>query len=175
VSRRRKKPLPVLPEGVRLGVDVGSVRIGVAVSDPAAHVALPLEVVPADRYGGSDVARIAELAAAYAVVEVVVGLPLTLRGEEGAAAAAARSFGDRLVARVAPARVRFVDERLSTVTAAASLRASGVSTRQGRGTVDAAAAAVLLQAALDTDRAARASAAATDLHDPIADRPRVEP
>lgn len=164
----------MLPEGVRLGVDVGSVRIGVAVSDPAASIALPLEAVPADRYGGTDLARIAELAAAYAVVEVVVGLPLTLRGEEGAAAGAARSFADRLAPRVAPARVRMVDERLSTVTAATSLRAAGVSSREGRGKVDAAAAAVLLQAALDTDRAARASAAAERKPHERTD-PRVEP
>jgi putative Holliday junction resolvase len=151
----------VLPEGVRLGVDVGSVRIGVAVSDPAGAVAVPLEVVAADRYGGTDLERIVELVREYAAVEVVVGLPLTLRGEEGAAAAAARSFRDRLDPQVGPTvRVRMVDERLSTVTATTRMRAAGVSTRQGRGTVDAAAAAVLLQAALDADRAARASAAA---------------
>jgi putative Holliday junction resolvase len=110
---------------------------------------------------------------AYAAVEVVVGLPLTLRGEEGTAAGAARSFADRLTAVVTPVRVRMVDERLSTVTAATSLRAVGVSSRQGRGTVDAAAAAVLLQAALDADRAARASAAARNQHERT--DPRVEP
>jgi putative Holliday junction resolvase len=148
----------VLPVGVRLGVDVGSVRIGVAVSDPAAAMALPLEVVPADRHGGADLDRVAELARSYGALEVVVGLPLTLRGEEGAAAAAARSFADRLAPRVAPVRVRMVDERLSTVTAAAELRAAGVSSREGRGKVDASAAAVLLQSALDADRAARAAA-----------------
>ncbi|RKS77747.1 putative Holliday junction resolvase [Motilibacter peucedani] len=135
---------------MRLGVDVGSVRIGVAVSDPRGTVAVPLETVArASRRSGADLARLRELVQEYDAVEVVVGLPLSLSGAEGAAAEAARAFAVRLARAVAPVPLRMVDERLSTVAAHRGLRAAGVTERQGRGRVDASAAAFLLQAALD--------------------------
>lgn len=139
--------------GRRLGVDVGTVRIGVAVSDPDGLVATPVETVPRGR---GDVARLAALVLEHEVLEVVVGLPRHLRGGEGASAADARGFAQRLADRLAPVPVRLVDERLSTVSAERSLRAAGVSGARGRrerkGVVDQAAAVVVLQLALDTER-----------------------
>ncbi|WP_271222944.1 Holliday junction resolvase RuvX [Streptosporangium carneum] len=136
--------------GIRLGVDVGSVRIGVARSDPSGLLATPVETV---RRGRGDLDRLAEIAAEYEVVEIVVGLPTSLSGREGQAAEAAREFAVRLSSRVVPVPVCLFDERLTTVTAQQGLRASGVKARNQRGVVDQAAAVVLLQAALDSERA----------------------
>jgi len=135
--------------GVRVGVDVGSVRIGVAACDPDGLVAAPVETVPR---GPGDVARIGELVAERSAVEVLVGLPRSLSGREGPAAVAAREFAERLAGAVAPVPVRLVDERLTTVTAVQGLRAAGVRGRRHRSVVDQAAAVVILQAALDTER-----------------------
>ncbi|MBB6473435.1 Holliday junction resolvase RuvX [Sphaerisporangium rubeum] len=136
--------------GVRLGVDVGSVRVGVARSDPSGLLATPVETV---RRGRGDLARIAAIAAEHEAVEVVVGLPTSLSGRESHAAAAAREFAARLAARLAPTPVRLYDERLTTVSAQADLRSSGVRARNQRDVIDQAAAVVLLQAALDAERA----------------------
>lgn len=135
--------------GTRLGVDVGSVRIGVASCDPAGVLATPVETVPR---GPGDVTRIGQLVAEYLAIEVVVGLPRSLSGQEGKAAQIAREFAVELATEVAPCPVRLVDERLSTVAAAKNMRASGVSSRKGRSRVDQAAASVILQSALDSER-----------------------
>lgn len=135
--------------GVRLALDVGSVRIGVAACDPAGVLATPVETV---QRGAGDLERLARLVDERAAVEVVMGLPRSLSGREGPAASAARSFASSLARRVAPCPVRLVDERLSTVAATRGMRASGVSARKGRGTVDQAAAVVILQGALDAER-----------------------
>lgn len=137
-------------QGVRLGIDVGSVRVGVARSDPSGLLATPVETV---RRGEGDLRRIREIADEHEAIEVVVGLPTSLSGREGPAAAAARSFAEQLAARLAPIPVRLVDERFTTVTAQQSLRASGVRAKKQRGVVDQAAAVVLLQTALDGERA----------------------
>ncbi|HEU4489268.1 MAG TPA: Holliday junction resolvase RuvX [Jiangellales bacterium] len=136
--------------GVRLGVDVGTVRVGLAASDAAGVLATPVETV---RRGHGDLDRIAEVAADRGAVEVVVGLPRSLSGSEGAAAGAARQFATALARRLSEIPVRLVDERLSTVTATRGMRAAGVSARRGRAAVDQAAAVVILQDALDTERA----------------------
>ena len=135
-------------EGVRLAVDVGSVRVGVARSDPGGILASPLTVL---RSGHLD--ELATLVAGADAIEVIVGLPTSLSGREGAAAAAARGFAAELASRLAPVPVRLVDERFTTTQAHDALRRGGKDSRARRGTVDAAAAAVLLQAALDTERA----------------------
>lgn len=137
--------------GVRLGVDVGLVRVGVAVSDPAGVLAVPLTTV-ARRPG--DLARLAQLVTERGAVEVVVGLPRSLSGADGPAAAAARDYASRLAALIAPVPVRLVDERFSTVVADRALRGSGVrgGARGRRRVIDQAAAAVILQAALDAKR-----------------------
>jgi putative Holliday junction resolvase len=136
--------------GVRLGVDVGSARIGVARCDPGGTLASPLTTVTRGR---NDLARLAELAGENGAIEVIVGLPTTLSGRDGKAAADARGFARKLAARLAPVPVRLVDERFTTVTAHDALRAAGRDSRARRGVVDQAAAAVLLQAALDAERA----------------------
>lgn len=135
--------------GVRLAVDVGSVRIGVARSDPSGLLASPLTVV---RRGKGDLDALATLTAQAEAVEVVAGLPTSLSGREGAAAVTARDFAGALAAKIAPVPVRLVDERFTTTAAHQALRLSGKDSRARRQVVDAAAAAVLLQAALDTER-----------------------
>jgi putative Holliday junction resolvase len=138
--------------GARLGIDVGSVRVGVAVSDPDGLLAVPLTTLTRDPRGDRDVDEIATVVAERGVVEVVVGLPRHLSGAEGAAVAAARSYADRLRSRIAPVPVRLVDERLTTVTAERDLRAAGVKGRDRKAVVDQAAAAAILQSALDASR-----------------------
>jgi putative Holliday junction resolvase len=135
--------------GVRLGIDLGTVRIGVAASDPSGLLASPVETI---RCGVGDLDRVVEIAAERDAAEVLVGLPRSLSGGDGPAATAARGRARELAARLAPIPVRLVDERLSTVAAARDLRAAGVSGRRARGVVDQAAAVVFLQAALDAER-----------------------
>jgi putative Holliday junction resolvase len=134
---------------VRLGVDVGSVRIGVARCDPGGVLASPLTVV---KRGRGDLDALAELAAEAEPVEVVAGLPTSLSGRESHAAQAARDFAQALAGRIAPIPVRLVDERFSTTAAHGALRQGGKDSRARRQVVDAAAAAVILQAALDAER-----------------------
>ena len=135
--------------GARLGIDVGSVRIGVAVCDPAGSLATPVETV---QRGAKDLDRLVELAHEYSAVELVVGLPVSLSGAHGKAAGAAVDYATP-VARPLPLPVRLVDERLSTVGATRALRESGVAGRRQRAVVDQAAAVIILQNALDTERA----------------------
>jgi putative Holliday junction resolvase len=145
--------VPVTRPGVRVGVDVGTVRVGVAASDPSALLATPVRTVPRDETEGeTDLVELAGLVAELGAVEAVVGLPRTLAGEEGAAARAARTYAGRLAERIAPVPVRLVDERLTTVDAHRSLRDSGVGGRRQRAVVDQAAAVLILQAALDAER-----------------------
>lgn len=136
--------------GVRLGIDVGTARIGVASSDPHGMLATPVETVPR---GDGDIARLIELAAEYEAIEVVVGLPLALSGRMTASTEDARMFARRVAAAVA-VPVREVDERLSTVSAHSALRASGRNSRRSRPVVDQVAAVIILQHALDFERAA---------------------
>jgi putative Holliday junction resolvase len=143
----------VVGQGVRIGVDVGSVRVGVAVSDPDGLLATPVAVLRRDPKGGSDLGELAQLVADRDVVEVVVGLPRSLSGSEGKAAQLAREYAALLAERVAPVSVRLVDERLSTVEATRGMQRAGIRAREGRAMVDAAAATVILQHALDAERA----------------------
>lgn len=135
--------------GVRLGIDVGTVRIGIARSDLHGMLATPYETVAR---GAGDLARVLELIAELAVFEVVVGLPLALSGRETASTDDARAFADRL-AHADSTPVRLVDERLSTVSAHAALREAGKSSKQSRPVIDQVAATIILQHALDHERA----------------------
>ena len=135
--------------GVRLAVDVGSARIGVARSDPGGLLASPLATV---RRGRGDLDSLAGLAAGHDAVEIIVGLPTGLSGREGPSAADARTFAAALAGRLAPRPVRLVDERFTTVLAHEALRRGGRDGRDRRAVVDKAAAALLLQGALDTER-----------------------
>jgi putative Holliday junction resolvase len=139
--------------GVRIGVDVGSVRVGVAGSDPAGVLATPVTTLRRDVRTGRDLDELSGIVSERAAVEVLVGLPRTLANRDGAAVEAAREYAGALATRVDPIPVRLVDERFSTVEATRGLRAAGVKGRSMRKVIDAAAAVVLLQAALDTERA----------------------
>ena len=134
--------------GVRIGVDVGSVRVGVATCDPAGLIATPVSTLSR---GKGDLEALAALVAEREAVEVLVGLPTSLSGRAGPAAEAAEAYAGALAARVR-VPVRLVDERFSTVGAQRDLRASGVDTRRGRSVIDQAAAVIILQGALDAER-----------------------
>jgi putative Holliday junction resolvase len=137
--------------GRYLGIDVGAVRVGVAVCDPDGVLATPLVTVPRDAGGGSDLRAIAGLVAEHEAVGVVVGLPRTLAGREGPAAEAARAFAAAL-AGVLDVPVELSDERLTTVVATQQLRERGVKGRKQRAVVDQAAAVAILQGWLDAHR-----------------------
>jgi putative Holliday junction resolvase len=139
-----------MERGVRIGLDLGSVRVGIAASDPSGLLAVPVVTV---QRGKGDLDRIAQVVAEAEAAVVLVGLPRSLSGGEGPAATAAREWAATLAARLDPVPVRLVDERLSTVSAARDLRASGRSAKKGRSVIDQAAAVVFLQTALDTERA----------------------
>lgn len=132
--------------GVRMGLDVGSVRVGVALSDPRGVLAHPVETVAPE-----DLSRVVDLVRDEGVGCVYVGLPRTLRGDEGAAAAAARGYAQSLSSLVTPVPVRLVDERLTTVSAHRQLESSGVRERGRRPVIDQAAAVLILQGALDLE------------------------
>lgn len=140
--------------GRRLGVDVGTVRIGVAISDPDAILATPVETVPRDKRSGRHLKRLAALVADYQAVEVVVGLPRTLADRAGTSAQDAVEVADLLASRIAPVPVRLADERFTTVTAQRALREAGVRARGQRSVIDQAAAVGILQNWLDQRRAA---------------------
>ena len=142
-----------IPRGARLGVDVGTVRIGVAASDPDGLIATPVETVSRDLTAGADLPRIAAIAQDRGVAVIYVGLPRHLSGAESSASAAVRTYSVQLAQAVAPVPVRLVDERMSTVTAHQALYASGRPGRRHRTVVDQAAAVVILQSAMDAERA----------------------
>jgi putative Holliday junction resolvase len=135
-------------------VDVGSVRVGVALSDPAPVLASPLVTLSRDERSGSDLDRLSELVTEHEVVEVVVGLPKTLAGRHGPAAASAAAYATALAARIRAVPVRLGDERLTTVTASRMLSQRGVRGKRQRAVVDQAAAVEILQAWLDARAAA---------------------
>jgi len=135
--------------GRRLGVDVGTVRVGVAVSDPGGVLASPLVTLGRDERGGSDLRRLVDLVAEYEVVEVVVGLPRTMAGRDGPAAQAALRYAEAL-ASLLVVPVRMVDERLTTVVASRMLAERRVRGRKQRAVVDQAAATAILQGWLES-------------------------
>ncbi len=142
--------------GVRLAVDVGTVRVGLAASDPDGLLATPVTTLA--RAAGTPSRRSSDVLGIAAEVRerdarvVYVGLPRHLSGGEGSSAGRSRAYAVALAHAVRPAEVRLVDERLSTVTAHQALQASGRSGRRQRQVVDQAAAVVILQHALDTER-----------------------
>jgi putative pre-16S rRNA nuclease len=142
----------VTARGVRIAIDVGSVRVGVACSDPDGVLASPVATLRRDAKRGSDLDEIVRIADEREAVEVVVGLPRSLSGAEGPAAATARDFAAALASRVQPIPVRLYDERLTTVDATRRLRAAEVAGRRQRAVIDQAAAVVLLEAVLDAAR-----------------------
>jgi putative pre-16S rRNA nuclease len=130
--------------GVRIAIDWGDTRIGIAASDHDGVLAYPATVV---RAGEREITELAEVVAEYEPIEVLVGLPLSLSGDEGPAAAKARERAKSLAAAVG-VPVRLLDERLTTVTASQRLSEGGKRTKEQRKFIDAAAAATILEHAL---------------------------
>lgn len=140
------------PQGGRvLGVDVGTVRVGLALSDPTGTLASPLETLRRAK-NHSDLDRLAALVVEHEVTEVVVGEPVHLSGASGASAADAGNYAQELADRIPDVPVILIDERLSTVTAASHLREGGIDSRKQRAVIDQAAAVVILQQFLDSRR-----------------------
>jgi len=134
--------------GVRIGVDVGTVRIGVARSDPHGILASPFETVPR---GDGDLVRIVQIARESEAIDVYVGRPAALSGRVTASTEDAIAFAVALEGLL-PGAVRLVDERLTTVSAHERLRSSGKDARRARAVVDQAAAAIMLEHALESER-----------------------
>ncbi|MDR1355174.1 MAG: Holliday junction resolvase RuvX [Propionibacteriaceae bacterium] len=131
--------------GVRLALDWGTARIGVAACDSAGVLAYPVESVP-NTTGA--LSRIAQLVTQYAPAEIVMGMPFNLAGREAQAATAVREHAQE-VADALQLPVRLVDERLTTAQATKELRAAGRSTRHTRDVIDQVAAVALLRYVLD--------------------------
>jgi putative holliday junction resolvase len=141
-----------VPEGGRaLGLDLGDVRIGVAISDDARRVAVPFGTIHVGRPPG-ELRAVSDIVGDNDVTTVVVGLPLSLDGTRGPRSAHAEAFAEALGAIVS-VPVVLHDERLTTVEAERGLRTAGVTSRDRRAVVDAEAARILLQAWLDASRA----------------------
>ena len=133
---------------MRIAIDWGKARVGVAACDRDGLLAYPVETVPNDQ---QTLARLTALVAEYEPAEVLLGMPVDLKGRVGPAAQAMAEVADRLAA-LPGVELRVVDERLSTASAARKLAASGRSSRQRRGIVDQAAAVDILEQALEYER-----------------------
>ncbi len=140
------------PPGIWFAVDVGTVRVGVARSDPRGVLAVPVTTLARERRTDRDLAELAALVSEYAACGVVVGLPRTLAGREGPSAVLARAYGDALAARIDPVPVEYLDERLTTVSAQRKLHQGGIRGPAGRALIDQAAAVELLQHWLELRR-----------------------
>jgi putative holliday junction resolvase len=142
--------------GVRVGIDVGTVRIGVARSDPDGILATPVATVARAASGTdgtpADMSEIKDIVVELEAVEVVIGIPVSLSGSEQRAAAVTREYARQLATVLDPVPVRFADERMSTVVAARRLRDRGVRGKRQRAVVDQAAAVEILQSWLDMQR-----------------------
>ena len=145
------------PQGVKLGVDVGTVRVGVAICDRDSILATPYKTLDRNAKKNSDVRVLAKLAEESGAVQVIVGLPRTMKGEEHASARMATDYALLLAAELSSrgldVPVNLVDERLSSVTAHRSLHEAGMSSRDHRKVVDQVAAAGILQHAIDMQKA----------------------
>lgn len=138
--------------GRRLAIDVGTVRIGVAASDFHGILASGLETVTRGTDDSAAISTLKNLVDEVSPIEIYVGLPVSLAGTTTASTANALSFA-RLLIESQSIQVRFVDERLSTVSAAAALRASGKNSKSGRKIIDQIAATVILEQALEMEKA----------------------
>ncbi|WP_346623261.1 Holliday junction resolvase RuvX [Blastococcus montanus] len=146
-----RRPGAPVTRGRVLGIDVGTVRVGVALSDPTGTLASPLETLRRAK-SGSDLDQLAALVVEHEVTEVVVGEPVHLSGAAGASAQDAADYAQELADRIPEVPVNLIDERLSTVTAASHLREGGIDSRRQRAVIDQAAAVVILQQYLDARR-----------------------
>lgn len=149
VERLDELDQPTFRRGVRMALDWGKARIGVAACDADGTLAYPVETVQTHEAGR----RLPQLLADYEPIEVIVGLPRTLAGGEGIAAGHIREQLAPLVAAHPGIGWRFADERLTTADASRRLRAAGRNTRRQRAVIDQAAAVAVLEQALAVERA----------------------
>ena len=143
--------------GARLAFDVGKVRIGVARCDAQAILSVPVMTLKRDRFG-AELEEAADLIEEYDAIEAIVGLPRRMNGGSSASTEDARRWAHELAQLVTSVSVRLVDERLSTVTAHRELHESGRTEASFRKVADQAAAVVILDQALDTERMTNAPA-----------------
>jgi len=135
--------------GVRVGVDVGTVRIGVARSDRDGLLATPLQTI--DRQDSDSVQQLIGLSKELDAIEFILGLPLSLSGSHTASTEDALAIA-REVSRNTEIPVRLIDERLTTVSAHSAMRSVGKNQKQTRSVIDQIAAVMILQHALDSER-----------------------
>lgn len=148
------------PQGAKLGVDVGMVRVGLAACDPDGILATPVKTLSRDLKRNSDIKIVVNEATSRGVCQIFVGLPRTLKGEEKSSAQMARDYAQHLVSALQSAGldvpVHLFDERLSTVSAHQALHRAGMSSREHRKVIDQVAAVEILQHAIDTQKARNA-------------------
>jgi putative Holliday junction resolvase len=142
-----------MPTGVRLALDLGSARIGVAACDREGLLAYPVTTLAAKPEPLTEIRRLVD---EYEPAALVVGLPRDLAGRDGIAAQAVRVRA-ALIAASVRVPVFLADERMTTATAAGRLRAAGHTARSGRAMIDQAAAVAILEGVLDAERAGRAT------------------
>jgi putative Holliday junction resolvase len=140
-----------MEKGRRLAIDVGSVRIGLAICDPDGILSSPLPALGRSNELLDTLQVVSELVAENSVIEVYVGDPISLSGGQSASTRDAREFAEKLAAQIS-VPIRLVDERLTTVTASAKLRISGKDAKQSRSLIDSASAVEILEQALATIR-----------------------
>ena len=137
--------------GRRLAIDVGKARVGLAISDQSGLLAIPFETVPRRENLAETALAIATAVSDFILLEVYVGLPLSMSGKETASTADALSVAFA-VADTVGCEVRLVDERLTTVSATANLRLAGKNSKNSRSIIDQEAAAIILEQALATEK-----------------------
>jgi putative holliday junction resolvase len=140
-----------MEKGRRLAIDVGTVRIGLAVCDPEGILSSPIPALGRSEVLAETLQAICQLVEEYSAIEVYVGDPISLSGGQSASTKDARDFAEKLAALIS-VPVRLVDERLTTVTASAKLRSSGKDARQSRSLIDSSSAVEILEQALATLR-----------------------
>ena len=140
-----------MDRGSRLAIDVGTVRIGLAVSDPDSILSTPLPALIRSKLLTETLQEILSLISDNGVIEVYVGDPLSLSGEETASTQDARQFANQL-AELTSVPVRLVDERLTTVTASAKLRLNGKNAKAAKSLIDSASAVEILEQALNVSK-----------------------
>jgi putative Holliday junction resolvase len=140
-----------MEKGRRLAIDVGTVRIGLAICDPDGILSSPLAALARSQDLSETLQIVSDLVTEHNAIEVYVGDPISLSGGQSASTRDAREFAEKL-ADLISAPIRLVDERLTTVTASAKLRVSGKDARQSKSLIDSASAVEILEQALATLR-----------------------
>lgn len=139
-----------MQRGRRISFDYGDVRIGVAVSDPDSILVSPVTTLKTS--SKTLLGEISQILTEYEPITIYIGLPSNMSGSDGLAAEKVKAFAERLRA-ITAAHIKFIDERLSTVSAARNLRESGKNSRESKGSIDMAAAVEILNFAIEIEKA----------------------